>query len=160
MKKRIILLLSLFIVVTTGSSFLHTDRNIIYVLANANDQLLFDHEIIQLSNLTDSLKIRINNRTNDWSYPEMRKKKVKYLGEVLVSRAVVSIANDRGTSYDFYIKVQNEIERAYNELRNELAIKEFRKKYKSLDKGRQQAINKVFSKRISEAEPRRGQYSN
>lgn len=154
MKRYLTLVLGLTTVIIL-SSFLHTDRNIIYVLANANDVLLFEHELIDLSDLTDSLKLRINNSSNHFAYPEMRKKKIDFFGEVLVSRAIVSIANDRGTSYSFYIKVQNEIERAYNELRNELAIEKFNKSYKSLSEERRKAINKIFPKRISEAEPRK-----
>ena len=32
--------------------------------------------------------------------------------------AVISLKNDRGTSYDIYIQVQNELKAAYTELRN------------------------------------------
>ena len=37
------------------------------------------------------------------------------------AKAIISLQNDRGTSYETYIKVQNELVAAYNDLRDELA---------------------------------------
>ena len=34
-------------------------------------------------------------------------------------KAIVSLQNQEGTSYNMYIQVQNELTKAYNELRNE-----------------------------------------
>ena len=38
---------------------------------------------------------------------------------------VISLQNDRGSSYQAYISVQNELVAAYNELRDELAKEKF-----------------------------------
>ena len=40
-------------------------------------------------------------------------------------KAVISLKNDRGTSYDRYIQVQNELRVAYNTVRNDESIKVF-----------------------------------
>ena len=135
-------------------SFIHTDRNIIKVLANANDKLIFEYQEIPLSKLTDTLKLILSNKDDNPNFPENKYKNLSYFGKVKVSKAVVSIACDRGTSYEFYIKVQNEVERAYNELRNELSLKEFKTNYRSLDENNKNAIDSYYPKRISEAEPR------
>ena len=66
--------------------------------------------------------------------------------------------NDRGTSYDIYIKVQNELAAAYNELRNEFARQKFGKTYDELissdDTDKISAVRDVYPQRISEAEPK------
>jgi hypothetical protein len=48
------------------------------------------------------------------------------------TKAVVSLQSARGTSYGMYISIQNEIEAAYNELRNRLALKKYNVSYKDL----------------------------
>jgi hypothetical protein len=83
---------------------------------------------------------------------------VDFFGEVMVSKQVISLQNDNGTSYDLYIQVQNELAAAYNELRNELAMDKFGVSYDKLvddkQKAKVKAIRSIFPQRISEAEPK------
>jgi hypothetical protein len=70
------------------------------------------------------------------------------------AKAVVSLQNDRGTSYDMYIKVQNELVAAYEDLRNELSMKRYGKPYEKLtDPELIDEIKAAFEQKISEAEP-------
>ncbi|MDF1517170.1 MAG: biopolymer transporter ExbD, partial [Lutibacter sp.] len=46
--------------------------------------------------------------------------------------AIISLQSDRGTTYGMYISIQNEIEAAYNELRNQLAKKLYGRSYDEL----------------------------
>ena len=62
--------------------------------------------------------------------------------------------NDRGTSYNAYIQVQNEIIRAYDEVRDAFAMKNFGKKYASLDDQKQKIVRDAIPQTISEAEPK------
>lgn len=77
----------------------------------------------------------------------------------LPSSAVVSLRNDRGTSYDMYIQVQNELQSAVNQLRDEISLKNFGKRYSELDANKEEdkeriiAVRQVYPQRISEAEP-------
>ena len=72
-----------------------------------------------------------------------------------VSKGVISLQNDRGTSYKRYIEVQNELVAAYNELRNELSMRMFQKKFDELNnEGDVDAIRAAIPQRISEAEPK------
>lgn len=48
------------------------------------------------------------------------------------TKAIVSLQSDRGTTYGMYVSIQNEIEAAYNELRNKLALKKYKRSYKDL----------------------------
>ena len=48
------------------------------------------------------------------------------------SKAIISLQSDRGTTYGMYVTIQNEIEAAYNELRNRLALKKYKRSYDDL----------------------------
>ena len=63
--------------------------------------------------------------------------------------------NDRGSSYQAYISVQNELVAAYNELRDELAQEKFEGTYAELNDAQQKAVREVYPQRISEAEPKK-----
>ena len=69
-------------------------------------------------------------------------------------KAIISLQNDRGTSYKTYIQVQNELTAAYNELRNTAALSEFGSRYYDLPKSQQKIIRKKYPQKISEAEPK------
>lgn len=84
----------------------------------------------------------------------------------LPGSALISMQNDNATSYDMYIQVQNELQSAVNELRDELALDTYGMNYDQLEaeyekdreneelKGRLYTIRAVYPQRISEAEPR------
>ncbi|MEM7161081.1 MAG: biopolymer transporter ExbD [Bacteroidota bacterium] len=86
---------------------------------------------------------------------------IGYFGEykALKPSSLISIQHHHLTSYDTYLFVQNELQRALNSLRNELAIEHFGKSYEKLDPLDQQmeitAIRQVFPQKISEAEFKR-----
>lgn len=134
------------------------ERNIFEVLANKNDQLLVEKDIMDVTQLKDAAKEFIANPNDDESLPEKEERDIPYFGKVMVSKQVISLQNDRGTSYELYVAVQNELARAYNELRNELAMERFGVTYDYLvEKGiedKVDAIRDIYPQRISEAEPK------
>jgi len=87
---------------------------------------------------------------------------VELIGEYmeLPGSALISLQNDRGTSYETYIAVQNELSAAVNELRNELSQEKFGVAYSELkpnvseDQLKIKAVRSVYPQRISEAEPK------
>lgn len=86
---------------------------------------------------------------------------VQLLGEYmeLPGSAVISLQTGSKTSYDMYVKVQNELEAGISELRNELSKSKFDRKFDELDdkndddKPMIKAVRLVYPQRISEAEP-------
>ena len=130
------------------------ERNIFTVRVNAQDMLLVEGQIEDLRNLRDRAKEFIANPNDQPHLPEKVVEDVEYFGEVPISRQVISLQNARGTSYGMYIKVQNELTAAYNELRDELAMDRFGRIFDRLDSDQQAAVRKIFPMRISEAEPR------
>ncbi|MCB0479888.1 MAG: biopolymer transporter ExbD [Flavobacteriales bacterium] len=133
-------------------------RNVFVVLVNANDQLLVEGEIMDISQLKLAAKEFIANPYGKEELPEKELKEVPFFGNYEISKQVISLQNDNGTSYNMYIQVQNELARAYNELRNELAEEKFGKSYDMLverdDEERVKAVRKIYPQRISEAEPK------
>lgn len=131
------------------------ERNVFVVLINSEDQLLVRGEYTELSDLKEKAKEFIRNAGDDPNMPEKEPMDVEYFGTVLVTKNhVISLQNDRGTSYAAYINVQNELVAAYNELRNDLAKAKFAKAYDELDTEQQKAIQKIYPQKISEAEPK------
>lgn len=86
---------------------------------------------------------------------------IELIGEYdeLPPTAVISLQTGTGTSYGMYISVQDELEGAMSELRNELSKEKFGVSYDDLSKSNLderamiEAIRKVYPSRISEAEP-------
>ncbi|TVR73532.1 MAG: biopolymer transporter ExbD [Marinilabiliales bacterium] len=130
------------------------ERNIFTVRVNAQDMLLVEGELENLVNLRDRAKEFIANPRDEEHLPEKVVEEVEYFGEYPISRQVISLQNARGTSYGMYIKVQNELTAAYNELRDELAMDRFGRIFERLDASQQAAVRKIYPMRISEAEPR------
>ena len=62
--------------------------------------------------------------------------------------------NDRNTSYEKYIEVQNELVAAFNELRDEYARQQFGMPFEDLDEERKKAIKDLYPQSISEATPK------
>ena len=138
-------------------------RNVFQVLVNANDDLLVEGEPMLVSNLREEAMNFIVGDPNDESMPEFKMTEVPIFGTIPVSKQIVSLQNDRGTSYEMYIKVQNELVGAYNDVRDEYAMEKFGKTLAQLEKEAEnskkaeqqvKAIKKVYPQRISEAEPK------
>ena len=67
---------------------------------------------------------------------------------------MISLQNDRGTSYRAYIAVQNELVRAINELKDAFALKNYGKPYIKLNSDQQSIVRQAIPQNISEAEPK------
>ena len=65
-----------------------------------------------------------------------------------------SYKSTRDTGYQSYIMVQNELTRAFNEVRDEVAQRKFGAKFADLPEELRNAVSKAVPLKISEAEPR------
>ena len=129
-------------------------RNIIQVKINANDRLLAGSQPMDVSQLKDKIKEFMTNPYDDPNLPEKEVQDIPGLGPVPVSKGVISLQNDRGTTYQAYITVQNELIKAINELRDDFSMKTFGKKYSKLSDEQQEMVRKAVPQKISEAEPK------
>lgn len=132
------------------------ERNVLTVFLNLNDQLMCGNDIIEVAQLRARAKEFIMNENNDAKLPEKVAVNVPFFGEMMVTKNhVISLRCDRGSSYEKYLAVQNELVAAYNELRDETANSKWGKKYADLNEEQQKAIREIYPQAISEAEPKK-----
>lgn len=129
------------------------ERNVINVLVNSRDALLVERQQGDVKTLRRQMFDIIANVNNREDWPEKRLENIEHLGDVWVSKGIVSLKNDRGTSYNMYIQVQNELTSAFNDLRNQLSNEKFGLRYNQLPNDLKEAVNKAVPIAISEAEP-------
>ena len=129
-------------------------RNILVVRINSYDVLLAGGQIMDVSLLKDKAKEFLTNPANVETLPDRKDKMIEGFGNFAVSEGVISLQNDRGTSYNAYIEVQNELVKAVNEIRDEFAMKNFGKVYIALDEDKQRIVREAIPQNISEADPK------
>jgi len=130
------------------------ERNVLKVLVSKSNALLVQGKFIDIRDLKETAKNFLSNPQNREDLPQMEEKDIPGLGKVKVSKGVISLKNDRGTSYETYINVQNELAAAISELRDELSKQKYGVKFKDLTNADySDAISKAVPVAISEAEP-------
>ncbi len=129
-------------------------RNIVVVRINSQDRILAGGVPMDVTQVREKIKEFIINPANIESLPEKEMKEIEGFGQYAVSKGVVSLQNDRGTSYSAYLKVQNEIVKAFNEIRDDFAMVNFGSKYADLDEDKQKIVRDAIPQSISEAEPK------
>ncbi|WP_347923048.1 biopolymer transporter ExbD [Pontimicrobium sp. SW4] len=100
-------------------------RNIFTVLLNRNDQLMVEDEVMELKDLRDAAVEFLDNGGGENANGEKCdycKGKRDTNSSDHPDKAIISLKNDRETSYKAYISVQNELVGAYNVLRNRRAL--------------------------------------
>ena len=118
------------------------ERNVYSVLVNANNELLVRGEPMRVSDLRENAKEFIANPNNP---PDLSEKP---------TMAIISLKNDRGTEYNTYLQVYNELKGAYNELWDELSRRKFGVPYSDdLPLAQRKAIKDEIPMVLSEAEP-------
>ncbi|MDE6876659.1 MAG: biopolymer transporter ExbD, partial [Alistipes sp.] len=138
------------------------ERNLFLVLINGSGQIMAGQpgkqEFIELRQLKEKTKEFILNPLSTEDLPEKEEKEFdlpdgsKWVYPV--SMGVVSLQTTRDTGYQPYIMVQNELARAFNEIRDEVAMRKFGDKFDSLTPEQRDIITKAVPLKISEAEPR------
>ncbi|MCU4162661.1 ExbD/TolR family protein [Carboxylicivirga caseinilyticus] len=130
------------------------ERNVFTVLVNSNNQLLVEGKPMSMEELTEATKEFIENPLDKDNLPEKKEAEVPFFGVQMITKGVISLQTDNGTQYQTYLMVQNELQRAINELRQDLAKRKFGKDYDDLEKEEQDAIRTIIPQKISEAEPK------
>ena len=138
------------------------ERNLFLVLVSGSGNIMVgtpnNQEFTDIRQVTDRTKEFLLNPMNDENLPEKEDKEFSLADGSTwvypVSKGVVSVQTTLETDYQTYIMVQNEVTRAVNELRDEVAMQKFGKKYADLEKEDRDVMTKVVPMAISEAEPR------
>ena len=118
------------------------ERNVFSVLVNADNQLLVRDESARIGELRERAKEFIMNPSNR---PDLAEGP---------TNAIISLKNDRGTDYDMYLAVYNELKGAYDELWDELAQRRYGEPYsEEMPFAQRKAIRSEIPMVLSEAEP-------
>ena len=138
------------------------ERNLFLVLVSGSGNIMVgtpnNQEFTDIRQVTDRTKEFLLNPMNDENLPEKEDKEFTLADGTTwvypVSKGVVSVQTTLETDYQTYIMVQNEVTRAVNELRDEVSMQKFGKKYAELEKEDRDVMTKAVPMAISEAEPR------
>ena len=118
------------------------ERNVFSVLVNAQNDLLVRDEPARIGELRERAKEFIMNPANRPDLAEGPK------------NAIISLKNDRGTDYDTYLAVYNELKGAYDELWDELSQRRYGEPYsEEMPFAQRKAIRDEIPMVLSEAEP-------
>lgn len=111
------------------------DRNILEVRINQHNELMFDDEIISPNQIKEIALNFIDNGggldNNQQPCTWCKGKKDKASSDH-PSKAFISISANRVSSYETYIRVMDEINKAYAVLRNRVAVQMYGQNYTSL----------------------------
>jgi len=148
------------------------ERNILTVLVNKNDQLMVEEMPMDIKDLRESaIKFLENNGDGSCAYCPGGERSSESSDSP--KEAIISLSNDSETSYEMYIKVQNELVAAYYFLRDREAQKKYGVTFREMEyvvadpasrakKGlverlepKVKEIQDLFPQRLSEAEPKR-----
>ena len=135
------------------------ERNVMEVRINAQGYLWVKDGtgsgFGDIRELRNRAKQFIQNENNLSVLPEKHPINIPLLGMcALTDKHVISVQTDRGTPYNMYFQVQNELVAAYNELRDELSKQKFGRVYAALTDEQKVAIRTYYPQKISEAEPK------
>src|SRR5690606_16799321 len=149
------------------------EKNLFIVNVNRSDQLLVEEKLMELKDLREAAIAFLDNGGAASGTPEYCnycKGKRNPESSDNPDKAVISVQNDRLTSYKMYIAVQNELVAAYNFLRDRESQRLYGWKFteltKAIDEGnfkgneqditsKLEIIQKMFPQKLSEAEPKK-----
>ena len=139
------------------------ERNLYLVFVNGSGSIMAGlegkAELVDIRNLTNLAKEFVLNPYDDPNFPEKVDKGIdmpdgsKWVYPV--SEGVISLQTANETPYQVYIMVQNELTRAFNEIRDEVANRKFGADFSELTEEQRKVITTAVPLKVSEAEPRK-----
>ena len=134
------------------------ERNLFPVLVAGNGTIMAKGEQIDIRRLKDKAKEFVLNPLDDENLPEKEVKELELpdgsMWAYPISQGVISLQTTRDTNYQVYIMVQNELTRAFNEIRDEVAMRKFGANFADLNEDQRNVVTQAVPLKISEAEPR------
>ena len=131
-------------------------RNLMRVLVNTEGSILCNGEVVTLQQLNQRVKEFVLNENDNPNMPERVDMNIPLLGTMKVTKQhIISLTNNVDTKYADYITVQNELAKAYGELREDFAQKKWGKSFDELTTEEQEAVIDLYPQKISEANPKK-----
>ena len=129
-------------------------RNMLDVKINSRNGVMAGGTVILSDAQLEEIVIEfLTNPADRSDLPSKTMKNIEGFGEYPVSDGVISLQNDRQSSYSKYVEIQNVLVRAINKVRNDFAVAHFGETYEELNAEQQEIVGEAIPNRISEAEP-------
>lgn len=126
------------------------ENNLLRIVINSDNAIMVENEVVSIADLKDIAKQFLdNNKDGSCNYCTGQKMDTASDNP---KNAVISLHNDRNTSYNQFIKVQDELTKAYFELRKDYAKKVFNKLPKDLLPEELKQVKEAYPFILSEAE--------
>ena len=116
-------------------------RNVLDIIISRTNQLMIEDQVADFSKVKPEVIKHVTNFGKDPKYSESPDK------------AVVNITYDRGTDYKTYIRVYDEVLKAYKEIYNKEALAKYGKPFDGLTKDQQKEIKKKYPQIVAETTP-------
>ena len=134
-------------------------RNVMTIQINKNNEIYVNNglikRVITIDELKDLAKRFIQNPDNDSRLPVIEDYDIDGYGTVQTTvKHVLSLQYDRSSSAGVWSDVRYELQKAYNELRDELCVSRFGKDYDQCTDSQQQFARGMYQMKISEAQPK------
>jgi biopolymer transport protein ExbD len=126
------------------------ERNILRIVINNDDEVMIENNIIAIEDLKDITKNFLDNN-GDGSCSYCHGEKTSDASDN-PKEAVVSLQNGKNTTYKQFVAVQNELTKAYYELRNTYSINVLKKPSDKLSKEELKQVKDAYPFILSEAE--------
>ena len=128
-------------------------RNILDVKINSKDGVMAGGEVIYSDAQLEEIVVEfLTNPTDSDKLPSKKIENIEGFGEYPVSEGIISLQNDRSSSYKKYVEIQNILVKALNNIRDQFAKSNFGKVYNDLSAEEQEIVRKAIPNRISESE--------
>lgn len=126
------------------------ERNILRVMINNNDEIMIEENLVPLEHLkTLTLEFLDNNGDNSCNY--CSGKKSDHLSDN-PTEALVSLQNSKQTTYKTFVAVQNELTKAYFELRQNYSLNQFNTPFDKLTKEELKRVKAAYPFKLLEVE--------
>jgi biopolymer transport protein ExbD len=112
-------------------------ERLVAILVNANGDVLLNKEVIAIPQIAENLKEKIRSKIN---LPKNKK-------------LIVSIKVDQETNYNLFMKTLDQVEIAFNDVREEYSMGTFGKKVNDLTEEEYSDVREKVFKVVSFAEP-------
>ncbi|ANH61788.1 biopolymer transporter ExbD [Dokdonia donghaensis] len=147
------------------------EKNLFVVIVNKNDELLVEDKPMEMKDLQEAAIAFLDNGgvpKGQEGYCDYCQGERDPSSSDFPDKAIVTVKNDRETSYDTYITVQNELVGAYNSLRDRESQRLYGWKFtevkKAIDEGvykgneesakeKLDVIKKMYPQKLSEIDP-------
>lgn len=147
------------------------EKNLFVVIVNKNDELLVEDKPMEMKDLQEAAIAFLDNGgvpKGQEGYCDYCQGERDPSSSDFPDKAIVTVKNDRETSYDTYITVQNELVGAYNFLRDRESQRLYGWKFtevkKAIDEGvykgneesakeKLDVIKKMYPQKLSEIDP-------